>query len=222
MSFPFAKANCYLNSTKTPWIVRWPGKIRAGSVNHKDFISGIDFMPTVLEIVGLPQIHGMDGRSFVPLLQGKSQPGRDSVYTEFHETSAKNRYPMRCVQTAQFGYIFNFWPDGQTKMTMDSTSGLSFEAMQKAALKDREIESRVRLFSYRIPEEFYNLGQDPDALENLIQDPRFSDEIEVFRKRLEARMAETGDPALEAYRHRESQDEIARFMQEQRKKSGKR
>ena len=128
---------------------------------------------------------------------------------------------MRCVQTVQFGYIFNFWPDGQTRMTMDSTGGLSFKAMQKAALKDREIESRVRLFSYRIPEEFYKLDSDPDAMENLIQDPRFSDEIEVFRKRLEAYMAETGDPALEAYRHRENQDEIARFMQEQRIKSGK-
>lgn len=221
MSFPFAKANCYLNSTKTPWIVRWPGKIQAGSVNHKDFISGIDFMPTVLKIVDLPQIDGMDGRSFVPLLQGKSQPGRDSVFTEFHQTSAKNRYPMRCVQTVQFGYIFNFWPDGQTKMTMDSTSGLSFKAMQKAALKNKEIESRVRLFSYRIPEEFYKLDSDPDALENLIQNPRFSDEIEVFRKRLEAYMAKTGDPALEAYRHRKNQDEIARFMQEQRIKSGK-
>jgi N-sulfoglucosamine sulfohydrolase len=199
--------------------VRWPGKIRAGSVNHQDFISAIDFMPTVLEIVGFPQIDGMDGRSFVPLLQGKSQSGRDSVFTEFHETFAENRYPMRCVQTARFGYIFNFWPDGQTKMTMDSTGGLSFKAMQKAALKDKEIESRVRLFSYRVPEEFYHLEQDPDALENLIEDPRFSDEIEVFRKRLEAYLTETGDPALEAYHQRENQEEIARFMQEQRKRS---
>jgi N-sulfoglucosamine sulfohydrolase len=221
MSFPFAKANCYLNSTKTPWIVRWPGMIRAGSVNQTDFISGIDFMPTVLETLGLPLVGGMDGRSFLPLLQGKSQAGRDSVFTEFHQTSAKNRYPMRCVQTARFGYIYNFWTDGQTKMTMDSTGGLSFKAMQRAALEDKEIESRVRLFSYRVPEEFYHLEQDPDALENLIQDPRFSDEIEVFRKRLEATMAETGDPALEAFRHRDNPAEIARFMQEQRKKSGK-
>jgi N-sulfoglucosamine sulfohydrolase len=221
MSFPFAKANCYLNSTKTPWIVRWPGKIPAGSANHKDFVSGIDFMPTVLEIAGLPQIEGMDGRSFVPLLQGKSQPGRDSVFTEFHETSAKNRYPMRCVQTAQFGYIYNFWPDGRTEMTMDSTSGLSFAAMQKAAQKDKEIDSRVRLFAHRIPEEFYHLEQDPDAVVNLIDDPEFSAEIESFRRKLEAYMVETGDPALQAFRHRNDPGAIARFMQEQRTRSGK-
>lgn len=128
---------------------------------------------------------------------------------------------MRCVQTAQYGYIYNFWPDGRTRMVMESTNGLSFKAMQKSARKDREIESRVRLFSYRVPEEFYHLEQDPDALKNLIQDPRYSDEIEAFRKRLEAYMAESGDPALEAFRNRENPDEIARFMQAQRKKSGK-
>jgi len=29
MSFPFAKSNCYQNSTRTPWMVRWPGQVRA-------------------------------------------------------------------------------------------------------------------------------------------------------------------------------------------------
>jgi hypothetical protein len=66
------------------------------------------------------------------------------------------------------------------------------------------------------------LEQDPDSLENLIHDPQFSDEIEVFRKRLEAYMVKTGDPALEAYRNRGNPGRIARFMKEQRKKSGKR
>jgi hypothetical protein len=48
------------------------------------------------------------------------------------------------------------------------------------------------------------LDTDPDALENLIQNPKFSDEIEVFRNKLEAFMAKSGDPALEAFRHREN------------------
>lgn len=221
MSFPFAKANCYLNSTRTPWIVRWPGKVRAGSVNRRDFISAIDFMPTALEIAGLAQVEGMDGRSFLPLLRGESQAGRESVFTEFHETFAKNRYPMRCVQTARFGYIYNFWPDGRTRMVMDSTGGLSFRAMKEAARENTEIDARVRLFSYRVPEEFYDLERDPDALENLIDDPRYSDEIKKFRGKLEAYMAESGDPALDAFRNREDPGAIARFMREQRIKAGK-
>lgn len=37
MSFPFAKAICCLTSTKTPWIARWPGKIRPGNRHHHGF-----------------------------------------------------------------------------------------------------------------------------------------------------------------------------------------
>ena len=33
MAFPFAKANCYLRSTWTPLIVRWPDKVPPGTVN---------------------------------------------------------------------------------------------------------------------------------------------------------------------------------------------
>ncbi|MEE8305659.1 MAG: sulfatase-like hydrolase/transferase, partial [Gammaproteobacteria bacterium] len=48
MPLPFAKTNCYLNSTKTPWIVRWPGMVRPDAVDSGHFISGIDYMPTML------------------------------------------------------------------------------------------------------------------------------------------------------------------------------
>ena len=44
MSVPFAKGNCYPASTKTPWIVRWPGVIAPARVDEEHFISTIDFM----------------------------------------------------------------------------------------------------------------------------------------------------------------------------------
>ena len=72
MSFPFSKTNCYFNSTRTPWIVRWPGRVKPGTVNRREFVAGIDFMPTILEAAGLPQVDGMDGRSFLPLLAGRN------------------------------------------------------------------------------------------------------------------------------------------------------
>jgi len=34
MALPFAKTNCYLNSTRTPWIMRWPGTIQPGAPGH--------------------------------------------------------------------------------------------------------------------------------------------------------------------------------------------
>ncbi|GAG77106.1 unnamed protein product, partial [marine sediment metagenome] len=110
IAVPFAKANCYLTSTRTPWIVRWPGKIRPGSTDDTHFISGIDFMPTILEAAGLPAVEGMDGRSFLALLKGGTQEGRESVFTAFHEMHSKKQYPMRCVQNRRHGYKGEFRP----------------------------------------------------------------------------------------------------------------
>ena len=66
IAVPFAKSNCYLHSTKTPWIVRWPGKVKAGVVDEEHVISGIDYMPTVLDALGVSGLRGtedMNGKS---------------------------------------------------------------------------------------------------------------------------------------------------------------
>ena len=66
MPLPFAKTNCYLPSTRTPCIVRWPGKLRPGRVEGEHFDSGLDLMPALLAAAELPLPKGMDGRSFLP------------------------------------------------------------------------------------------------------------------------------------------------------------
>ncbi len=199
MSFPFAKTNCYLHSTRTPWIVRWPGRAKAGAV-CEDFISGIDFTPTVIEAAGLKEIEGMDGRSFVPLLEGRRQPGRDHVFTVFHETSARKRYEMRAVQDRRLGYIFNAWADGRTVFRNEAQGGLAFAAMQEAARSDARVAERVRFFLHRAPEELYDYQADPDALRNLVGEARYRADVGRLRRLLAEHLARTGDPAAEAHR----------------------
>jgi N-sulfoglucosamine sulfohydrolase len=215
MAFPFSKTNCYLNSTRTPWIVTWPGHIERGTVDTQHFISGIDYMATVLDAVGLPPPEGMDGFSFLPVLRGESQSGRDRVFTEFHQTSARRRYPMRCVQDRRFGYLFNPWSDGQRVFRNESQSGLTFKAMQAAAAQDTHVQERVRLFQYRVVEEFYDLQNDPDALHNLVDDPKHAPDVERLRRALSDWMKRTNDPAWSALEGRQDPAALARFMQEQ-------
>jgi N-sulfoglucosamine sulfohydrolase len=222
MSLPFAKTNCYLNSTRTPWIALWPGKTKPGLVDKQHFISGIDFMPTALDAAGVPQPKGMDGSSFLPVLLGKRQPERDKVFTQFHETSGRNRYPMRCVQNRRFGYIFNPWSDGQLVFRNESQSGLTFNAMKAAAGTNESVAARVKLFQYRVVEEFYDFEKDPDALHNLIDDPSYKKEIQNVREALVAWMRKTGDPALEAFENRTSPQALSKFMAEQQAKADRR
>jgi N-sulfoglucosamine sulfohydrolase len=199
MAFPFSKANCYLNSTKTPFIVRWPGVTRRNSRNSGDYIAGIDFSPTILEAAGLAGLLRCDGRSYLPLLKGEKQEDRDTVFTQFNVTAAKNAYPMRCVQSARYGYIFNAWADGSTLYKNESKMGLTYRAMIAAAEQNPAVAERVRFFDYRCQEEFYDFAGDPDALHNLIADPACRSRIENFRARLRKYLEESGDPVLSAF-----------------------
>lgn len=193
MAFPFAKANCYYNSTRTPWIVRWPGKVRPGTIDARHFLSTIDFLPTVLDACGLPPMEGIDGTSFTPLLAGRRQP-RERLVTVFHETSARRRYEMRSVLEGRFGYIFNAWAGGGTQYKNESQNGRTFRALERAAATDPAIAARVRHFEYRVPEELYDYQADPNALRNLIADPAYRTETAHLRQALRDWMKRTADP----------------------------
>ncbi|MBW6533818.1 MAG: sulfatase [Mariniphaga sp.] len=196
MAVPFAKSNCYINSNKTPWIVRWPGQVEAGSVDSIHFISGIDYMPTILHALRLPVVPDMDGGSFLPLLQGENQNKRNVVFTEFNRIYAGIDYSMRCVQEENYGYIVNFWSDGKHAIRGDATSGRTFSAMQKAAATDEEIADRLNMYVYRVPEELYNFGTDPDGLVNLINDPSLNEVKQRLKKMVYLEMKKTNDPLL--------------------------
>ncbi|WP_296635699.1 sulfatase [Polaribacter sp.] len=212
MAFPFSKANCYLQSTNTPWLVKWPGVVKEGKVDDEHFISTVDFFPTVLEAAGIKKPITLDGKSFVKILNGKNQKGRKHVFTQFHETNGGNAYPIRSVQDERFGYIFNAWANGKKVFKNESQSGRSWKAMKKVANSDTTIKARVHLFENRVLEEFYDFKNDPNALNNLIHNPKYKKEIACKRKELEKYMEKTGDFLLAAFRKRDDAQFIKKFV----------
>lgn len=67
---------------REPMIIRWPGRIRPGSECRK-YLMIEDFYPSILEMAGIdPEKsahygHTIDGRSFVPLIDGTADPSAD-------------------------------------------------------------------------------------------------------------------------------------------------
>jgi len=202
MSFPFAKTNCYLASTHTPWIARWPGRIKPGKVDGNHFISGIDYMPTIIEAAGLDKVSGMDGKSFHSILTGGRESGREHAFTCFEETAGRNQYPMRCIQSTKYGYIYNAWSDGKTEFKNEAQGGMAWKAM--LASTDPKVQARAEFFLYRTPEELYDLGSDPNCLVNLAEQPKHKyakdGVLQDMRRLLLNNMAATKDPILEPFK----------------------
>ena len=203
MPLPFAKTAVYHHSTRTPWIVRWPGRVKPGTVDEDHMISAVDLTPTLLEIAGIaPPECGFDGRSFLPLLTVGKQDNRDHIIKEYNENAGAGRHPMRSVETRRFCYIFNPWSDGERVFKTATTGTLTYRKMKEMAKTDKAMAARVELFDHRVPEELYDVENDPDSLNNLIDDPSYRVEADRLRKILLDWMIETGDHALDAFRNR--------------------
>ena len=75
----------YEESFRTPLMVRWPGKVKPGSVNT-DMVMNLDFAQTFLDIAGADQPEDMQGASIKPVLAGKTPDDwRKSVYYHYYE-----------------------------------------------------------------------------------------------------------------------------------------
>lgn len=76
------KGDLYEGGIRDPMIVRWPGKVKAGTTSDQVWAMW-DFMPTVAELAGTAAPKGIDGISIAPTLLGKPQPSRELLYWEF-------------------------------------------------------------------------------------------------------------------------------------------
>ena len=210
IAVPFAKTNVWMHSTRTPWIVRWPGVIEPNIVDDRHVVSGIDLAPTILDAVGESALPGTDGRSFVRALRGEELDGFDFAFTHMNVTIAPKWYPMRSIVDRRYGYIYNAWADGQKKFFNNSMRGLTFPAMEKAAGDDPTVARRVEHLLYRTKEELYDYRQDPDALANLVEEPSYRPLVDQYRELMLEQMRASGDPELEGYEHflEENQAEI--------------
>jgi len=75
----------YEESLKMPFIVKWPGVTKPGSVNT-ELVQNLDYGETFLDIAGADIPEDMQGRSLVPLLKGQSPANwRSAIYYHYHE-----------------------------------------------------------------------------------------------------------------------------------------
>lgn len=212
MPLPFAKTQLYHHSTRTPWIVRWPGVTKPASLDKAHMISAVDLLPTLLDIADLKHPKGFDGRSFFPLLKGEAQSDRDSVFKVYNENAGARRHPIRGVQTKRYLYLFNPWSDGKNVFKTATNSTATYRLMKKLAPSNSLIASRLDMMDHRRVEELYDIENDPDCLRNLAEDPNHRAALADMHERMLAYLKNTKDHALEPFLKRENSSVLAAYM----------
>jgi arylsulfatase A-like enzyme len=108
----FDKRWIFQESARTPLLVRWPGTVAAGSVN-RNLVSNVDLAQTILAAAEVSSPARMQGRSLLPLLQGRpTEDWRSAFYYHYYEYPAWHRVrPHYGVITDRYTLVHFYAPD---------------------------------------------------------------------------------------------------------------
>jgi arylsulfatase A-like enzyme len=112
----FDKRFMYEEALRMPFLVRWPGVIKAGAQADAMALN-VDFAPTFLDAAGLPIPAEMQGRSLVPVLRGRPPADwRTSMYYRYyHDPGDHNTRAHYGVRTSTHKLIY-FWTKDQWEL----------------------------------------------------------------------------------------------------------
>lgn len=197
-SFPFAKWTCYGNGLQSAMIVRWPGKVKAGSVVEA-LVEYTDIAPTFIEAAGGEPIAALDGESFLGVLTGKTDRHKDYSFGEMTTRGIINgsdSYPIRSVRDARYRLVWNL--NHEAKFTNACTSSNYFRSMVAAAdAGDQHAKQLVHRYHYRPEFELFDCDADPLEMNNLAGDSEHAAVLARLKQRLRQWMEQQGDQGVE-------------------------
>ncbi|HRX81243.1 MAG TPA: sulfatase-like hydrolase/transferase, partial [Pirellulaceae bacterium] len=169
------KQNLYEHTWRVPMIVKGPG-IAAGTRNPGN-IYLLDTLSTMCDLTGVEKPATSEGLSFKPVLEGKQQVVRDTLYGVY---CGGTKPGMRCVKQGDWKLVKFDVMDGQVRET--------------------------QLFNLaENPHEFIDQHRDPHVMSltsakptieqtNLANDPRYADKLAEMEALLLAEMRRLDDP----------------------------
>lgn len=193
--FPRCKTTVYDSGVQTPFVLRFPPQVKAGSV-AKNLVSSVDIAPTILELAGVEPAKTFQGKSFVPQLKDPQASTREYIFAEhnWHDYQAHER----AVRSKDYLYIRNAFPELPGTPPADAVRSPTYRAMLELAEAGKLTDAQRSCFiKPRTAEELYDVQADPHQLHNLADDPQAQAALEQLRGQLDAWIKRTGDQVPE-------------------------
>lgn len=102
------RPNLYDNSVLVPTIVRWPGKVKPGSVSERT-VTNLDWFPTFAEVADakIPADTVIRGRSILPVLEETATEWEDELFLQY-STEHQSRTHMRGWRSPEYKLVRDF------------------------------------------------------------------------------------------------------------------
>ncbi len=181
VAFPAMKCNLTAHGTGVMLMIRGPRGFAGGKVSDA-LVSQVDLFPTICDVAGLTKPAWLEGRSMLPLLDGKDEI-RDEAFAEINYHASYD--PQRSVRTRSFNYVRRF----------DLRKSPNLPNCDDGLSKTYWVEQGWR-GQAPAREQLYDLVFDPHERHNLASDPAHAKALDDMRSRMEKWMKATDDPLL--------------------------
>lgn len=165
-------------------------------------VSNVDFVPTILDLAGVEyDPEQFDGKSMLPVLEGKTDKLHDSLYFELGF--------VRGVIKGKWKYVALRYPDWVDQIGLDQRKRSLKQLNDRLARQGRKPHntdpmarfSHVQLIpgggdaehasmgqypGYYDPDQLYNLEVDPDEQQNLANDPEYAEVLADMKRELQS------------------------------------
>jgi N-sulfoglucosamine sulfohydrolase len=182
LAFPRMKCNLTDSGWGVSLILRGPGVYGGGKVCDA-MVSQIDLFPTLCESLKIQPPAWLEGRSLLPLLDGRTKEIHDEVFAEVNYHASYE--PARAVRTQRYKYIRRYG-DRHAPVLPNCDDSPSKNLWLEHGWKQQTVPT----------EELYDLVFDPGEQSNLAAGASSSTALAEMRGRLDGWMRRTNDPLL--------------------------
>ena len=157
-AMPRAKSTLYDAGTGIAAIIRPPRNRRLAGSTYDDLFSGVDVVPTLLDLLGVTIPDDIDGLSHASELLNTSED-RNEIRTEVFTTKTYHDSfdPIRAIRTKDYSYIENYAQRPLLDLPWDIEESAPGQAVAPYVTSPRP------------PRELYDLNADPTETTNLLE-----------------------------------------------------
>jgi arylsulfatase A-like enzyme len=163
----FDKRFMYEESTKMPFVMRYPNHLKKGI--NKNIISEIDIAPTLLDFAGIEIPNDIQGKSFVNIAEGKDNKWRDSYYYHYYEYPwwhhIQPHYGIRTnrYKLIHFYYSMDVWELYDLEKDPDELNNIYGKEGYEAITKDLKKQLKDLQKEYKMDKSLEELRAMTDA-----------------------------------------------------------
>ncbi len=167
------KGTVYEGGIREPFIVKWPGNVAKGSLNHS-VVTSVDFYPTFLELASVAPDHNqiLDGESLVNILLNSKENYDRPIF--WHYPVYHHDEPASVVRKGDFKLIENLVNGSLELYNVSDDIGETHNLTESMPNKTTELHELLKAWQQEVKAEFpvpnpnfdpkrrYEWGRHPD------------------------------------------------------------